>query len=336
MKIAKTARLPATVAIVSSHQRRRTSLTVSLRNSARPSGQPSTGPRWIGRRSRFTATAATRPMSRARCSLQKTSTSTPTATAKTMPPTTAAVVRTASCCSSIESMSTADDREHQVRELVPHTRQRDGARHGPRLEAPGPQEAVGAGHPDDPAAGRDVGERRRGLREEERLHEAEAGERDHPRRRERDDVEHDADAERHEPDRIEVRDDVPDVAVVRDLRQDDEERDGDDGEAQGAEQEIARPRAHRATLRAGADGQSRKDEAPRSTESRSESGSRAAAKPSAFAVVSPISPSCSASSTARSSPSRRASSSSSRERPSLLGELLELVDAAQREHEVLP
>ena len=49
MKIAKTARLPATVAIVSSHQRRRTSLTVSLRNSASPSAQPSTGPRWIGR-----------------------------------------------------------------------------------------------------------------------------------------------------------------------------------------------------------------------------------------------------------------------------------------------
>ena len=94
----------------------------------------------------------------------------------------------------------------------------------------------------------DVGERRRCLRERERLSERQAGERDHPRRRVGDDVQCDGTEQHEDPGAVERRDDVPDVAVVRDPRQDDRERDDDDGDPERPEDEVPRPPAHRATL----------------------------------------------------------------------------------------
>ena len=195
-KIANTARLPAIVAIVRSHQRRCTSRTVSLRNSASPSGHPSHRP---------AADEREHPVDDPRGEP-------------------ADVVRELVAPEDEHEHpdrhregDAADDRrgrehrvlllldreeedgdhgEQQVRELVPDPGQGDRPRDGAGLEAPGPQEAERARHPDEAAAGRDVRERGRGLREEERLDEAQPGQRDHPRRRERDDVREDGDGER--------------------------------------------------------------------------------------------------------------------------------------------
>src|SRR6478735_367292 len=131
-----------------------------------------------------------------------------------------------------------DDGEQQVRELVPDPRERHRARDVARAEAPHAQEAVRARHPHDPAARRDVGQRRGRLRERQRLPEAETRQRDHPRRGVRDDVDDDRGAEGEQPRRVELLYDGPDVGVARDPRQDDGERDDDDREAERSEHDL--------------------------------------------------------------------------------------------------
>ena len=65
--------------------------------------------------------------------------------------------------------------QEQIRELVPDAGERHGARDLARLEPPRAEQAVRAGHPDQPAAGRNVRQRSRGLRERQRLPEPQAG-----------------------------------------------------------------------------------------------------------------------------------------------------------------
>ena len=98
------------------------------------------------------------------------------------------------------------------------------------------------------AARRDVRGRRRRLRDDERLTQPKAGKRDHPRRRICGEVEHDGGCEGKNLRPRERLDDAPDVAVVRDPRQDEGEDADDDREREAAAQDRAPVLAARGRL----------------------------------------------------------------------------------------
>jgi hypothetical protein len=121
-------------------------------------------------------------------------------------------------------------REGEHGQLVPDTSQRDGETDRCAGEAPGTEHGERKRHPDCYAAGRDVGRRGRGLRDDERLLEPKPRQRRHPRRCKRDEVEDRRAGEQCDVRPGEILDHTPDVAVVGDLRQDESEGRDDDGD----------------------------------------------------------------------------------------------------------
>ena len=130
-----------------------------------------------------------------------------------------------------------DDREREVEELVPEARQRHRPGDLARCESPAAQHRVRRRDTGGEPAGDDDRERRRDLRDRDRLPEREAGKRDHPRRREGEQVDERGREEQRDPLPREVLHERPDLAVVRDRRQDEGERRDDDAEAERAEPE---------------------------------------------------------------------------------------------------
>ena len=120
-----------------------------------------------------------------------------------------------------------DDREGEVRQLVPDPGDGDGETDGRRGKSPGPEHRVGAGHSYG-RAGRRYGRERRGrLGHREGLPEPEPWQSCHPGRREGRKIEQ-CRCDQQEPvPRTEPADDVQDLAVVRDTREEEHE-DGDD------------------------------------------------------------------------------------------------------------
>ena len=115
--------------------------------------------------------------------------------------------------------------------------ERDRARDVTRHEAPPPQHRVGAGDARGAPAGHDDRERRRDLGDRDRLPEAQPRQHDHPGRREGEQVERGAASSSAIHSHESSCTTRPDVAVVRDRRQDEDERRDDDAEAQRSEPE---------------------------------------------------------------------------------------------------
>ena len=190
-----------------------------------------------------TSRAARSPIFRARCALQKPTTSPTTTPPSTAEPTSAIVFRSGLSPPSDRQQPQRDRRKAEDDQLVPDARQRHGQRHGAAAEPPAAEHRERDGHAGGRASRSHVGRRRRGLRDDERLAEAEAGKRRLPRRRVREDVHERGHRERQQLLPGQRLDDAPDVAVVGDARQDEEERPHDDDDRDAAADQLPTPRA---------------------------------------------------------------------------------------------
>ena len=130
-----------------------------------------------------------------------------------------------------------DDWEHEVRELIPDTRDRDCKPDRARAEPPGAEHRVRRRHPDRGAGRRDDRERSRGLRHRHALPVAQPRQRRHPGRREGREVEEHRGRQGRPVLPVEVAQHVEHVAVVRDARQDEDEDENDDRDRAGAAEE---------------------------------------------------------------------------------------------------
>src|SRR5262245_4622734 len=142
-----------------------------------------------------------------------------------------------------------DDGEAEDDELVPDARHRHRERHRPAAEAPGPQHRERHGHSGGEAARGDVCRCRRCLRDDERLSESEARQGRLPGWGVRCEV-HEHNGEQREDLRPRERlDDLPDVAIVGDARQDEDERPRDDGDCECSADELPLARTEGRGLR---------------------------------------------------------------------------------------
>ena len=128
-----------------------------------------------------------------------------------------------------------DHREREVGELVPDPGQRHSPADLPTLKTPAPEQGERACDADRGSTRDDVRQGGRGLRQCERPAQPESRQHHHPRRGEREDVEHGRGGEHRGPGPRERLDHVPDVAVVRDARK--EEREGEDDEREPGDAE---------------------------------------------------------------------------------------------------
>ena len=244
---AKTLRWPASVASVSTCQRRRKSPIVSFRKCTNASPSHLTGPRPNRRFSHDTSRAARSPIFRARWALQKPTTS-PAMTAPNTAAPISAIVSSSGFVAALHRQQSQRDRgKAEDDQLVPDACERHRERHRTAAEPPAAQHREGDGHAGRGAARSDVGRRRRGLRDDERLAEAEAGKRRLPGWRVREDVDEGDDREREQLVPRQRLDDVPDVAVVGDARQDEEERHARSRRARGRRRSAAASASGRAT-----------------------------------------------------------------------------------------
>ena len=236
-------RCPASVAIVMTCQRRARRPSARSRKLANDSPPHATGPRRASRRTRFHARAAASPIRRARSWRERTSAKQTIATARTTTAISAAVCSAGCSLVGGREQRERDDREHEVRELIPDTRDRDCEPHRARAELPRAEHRVGRGHPDRGASRRDDRERRRGLRHRHALPIAQPWQRGHPGRWEGREVEEHRGRQGRPVSPVEVAEHVEHVAVVRDARQDEDEDENDDRDrARGAEESLVRRR----------------------------------------------------------------------------------------------
>ena len=136
-----------------------------------------------------------------------------------------------------------DDRKREVQELVPQTRERDGARKVACGEVPAPQHPIRArGARSDPS-GHDDRQRGRRLRQLHRSKERESRQTHLPRRRERDEIQERRTQERRDPRPRQLLDDGPDIGVVRDRREEEDEGRDDDAEAHRCESDATKQAA---------------------------------------------------------------------------------------------